>query len=60
LKIKLRSCNFDTIEVIEAELQAVLNTLTEDDFQDAFRKWQEQWEQCIHAEGNCFEGDGSQ
>jgi hypothetical protein len=28
-----------TIEVIEAELQAVLNTLTEHDFQDAFTKW---------------------
>jgi hypothetical protein len=31
---------FDTIEVIEAELQAALNTLTEHDFQNAFRKWQ--------------------
>jgi hypothetical protein len=30
--------NFDTIEVIEAESQAVLNTLTEHDFQDAFKK----------------------
>jgi hypothetical protein len=28
--------HFDTIDLIEAELQAVLNTLTEDDFQDAF------------------------
>jgi hypothetical protein len=27
-------------EVMEAESQAVLNTLTEDDFQDAFKKWQ--------------------
>jgi hypothetical protein len=35
LKMKLKGCCFDTIEVIEAELQAVLNTLTEHDFQDA-------------------------
>jgi hypothetical protein len=29
--------------VLEAESQAVLNTLTEHDFQDAFRKWQKSW-----------------
>jgi hypothetical protein len=38
LKIKLKGCHFDTNEVIEAESQAVLNTLTEQDFQDAFKK----------------------
>jgi hypothetical protein len=36
LKIKLNGRHFDTIEVMEAESQAVLNTLT-DDFQDAFK-----------------------
>jgi hypothetical protein len=35
LKIKLKGRHFDTIEVIEAESQAVLNTLTEHDFRDA-------------------------
>jgi hypothetical protein len=44
--------------VIEAELQAVLNTLTEHDFQDAFKIWQQCWERCIHAEGDYFEGGG--
>jgi hypothetical protein len=34
LKINLKGRHFDTIEVIEAESQAVLNTLTEHDFQD--------------------------
>jgi hypothetical protein len=58
LKIKLKGCRFDTTEVIEAESQAVLNTLTEHNFQDAFKKWQKHWEQCIHAEGDYFEGDG--
>jgi hypothetical protein len=43
LKIKLKGCHFDTIDVIEAELQAVLNTLTEHDFQDAFKKSQKRW-----------------
>jgi hypothetical protein len=40
LTMKLRCRHFDTVEVIEAELQAVLKTLTERDFQDALRKWQ--------------------
>jgi hypothetical protein len=37
LKIKLKSRNFDTTEVVEAELLAVLNTLTEHYFQGAIR-----------------------
>jgi hypothetical protein len=37
LKIKLKGCHSDTAEVIETESQAVLNTLTEHDFQDAFK-----------------------
>jgi hypothetical protein len=37
LKIKLKGRHFDTIEVIKAESQAVLNTFTEYDFQDAFK-----------------------
>jgi predicted component of type VI protein secretion system len=35
--IKLKDRHFDTIEVIEAELQAVLNT-QRNGFQDAFKK----------------------
>jgi hypothetical protein len=38
LKLKLKGRHFDTIEAIEAESQAVLNTHTEHDFQDAFKK----------------------
>jgi hypothetical protein len=43
LKIKLKGLNFDTIEVIEEESQAV-NIRTEHDFWVAFKKWQERWE----------------
>jgi hypothetical protein len=60
LKIKLKSCNSDTTEVIEAESQVMLNTLTEHDSQDAFKKWQKPWEWCICTEGVYFEGDGGQ
>jgi hypothetical protein len=38
LKIKLKGLCFDTIDVIKEESQAVLNTLTQHDFQDAFKK----------------------
>jgi hypothetical protein len=37
LKIKLKGRHFDTVEVIEAESQAVLNALTENDFQDTYK-----------------------
>jgi hypothetical protein len=56
LKINLKGHHFDTNEVMEAELEAVLNTLTEHDFQAAFRKWQKPWGLCTHIVGDCFEG----
>jgi hypothetical protein len=58
--IKLKGRHFDNIEVIEAELQAVLNTSTEHDLQDVFNKWQMLWEQCICTEEDYFEVAGDQ
>jgi hypothetical protein len=58
LNIKLNGHDLNTIEVIRAESQAVLNTLTEHDFQDAFKKWQKRWEQCIRMEEDYLESDG--
>jgi hypothetical protein len=60
LKIKLEGSHFDTNEVTEAESQAVLNTLTEQDFLDTFKKWQKHWEWCTQGEENYFTGDGGQ
>jgi hypothetical protein len=37
LKVKLIGRHYDTIEVMEAESQTALNTLTEHDFQDIFK-----------------------
>jgi hypothetical protein len=37
LKKKWKGRHFDTTEVIEADSQAVLNTLTEHDLKDAFK-----------------------
>jgi transposase len=58
MKLKLKRRRFDTIEEIQAELQRVLDTLTEKDFQQAFQKWRRRWDRCLHARENYFEGDG--
>jgi hypothetical protein len=52
MKLKLKGRRFDTIEEIQAELQRVLDTLTEKDFQEAFLKWLRRWDWCLHAGGN--------
>jgi hypothetical protein len=57
LKIKLKGRHFDTTEVIGAKSQAVLNILTEHDFQDAVKKWQKRWELHIGVEGGYFDVD---
>jgi hypothetical protein len=38
LKIKLKYSHFDRVKVIEAKSQAMQNTLTGYDFQDAYKK----------------------
>jgi hypothetical protein len=58
MKLKLKGRRFDTIEVIQANSQRVLDTLKEKDFQESFQKWRKRWDRCIHAGGNYFEGDG--
>jgi hypothetical protein len=60
LKTKLKARHFDTPEVIEAGAQAVLNTLTEHGFHDAFKEKQKSWERCLRAEGHYFEFNGGQ
>jgi hypothetical protein len=55
---KLKGCRFDTIGEIQAESQRVLETVTENEFQEAFQKWRRRWGRCLHAGGNYLEGDG--
>jgi hypothetical protein len=38
IKLKLKGRRFDTIEEIQAELQSVLENVTEKDFQEQFQK----------------------
>jgi hypothetical protein len=50
LKVKLKGRHFDATEVIEAESQAVLNSLPEHDFQDAFRNGRSAYFECESRE----------
>jgi hypothetical protein len=52
--------SFDTIELIEAESLVVLNTLTKQYFQDAFKNDRSTESRSIHVKEDYFEGDGSQ
>jgi hypothetical protein len=47
---KIKGRRFDTIEEIQAKSQGVLDTLTENEFQEAFQKWWRRWDRCLHAE----------
>jgi len=55
--MRLKGQRFQTVEEIQAESQAVLNTLRENDFQECFKKWQRRWDHCQFQEGDYFEGD---
>jgi hypothetical protein len=44
MKLKLEGRWFDTIQEIQAELQRLLDTLTEKDLQEAFKKWMKWWD----------------
>jgi hypothetical protein len=51
-RINWKAAIFDIIEVIVAESQVVLNSLTKHYFEAAFQKWQKSWERCVGAEGD--------
>jgi len=57
LKMKVKGQRFQTVEEIQAESQAVLNTLYENDFQECFKNWQRHWDHCQVQEGDYCEGD---
>jgi hypothetical protein len=56
MKLKLKGHWFDNTERSKVN-RRVLDTLTEKNFQEAFRKWR-WWDRCLDAGGNYFDGDG--
>ena len=55
--MKLKGRRFQTLEEIQAEWQAVLNTLRANDFQERFKSLQRRWDRCQASEVDYFEGD---
>jgi hypothetical protein len=56
MKLQLKGRCFDRVEEIQRELQNVLGTLREQDFQH----WHQRWDRCVAAQGDYFEGDAAQ
>ena len=56
LNEKLRGCRYETIEEMKEAVTKVIDTLTQEDFHEAFQKLLERYK-CIAAGGNYFEGD---
>ena len=57
LKMKLKGRRFQNLEEIQADSQAVLKTLRENDFQECFKNWQRRCDRSQASEGDYFEGD---
>ena len=56
---KLRGCRYETIEEIKEAVTKVFDTLTQKGLHGASQKLLEQYNKCIAAEGDYFEGDSS-
>ena len=54
---KLRGCRYETIEEMKEAVTKVIDTLTQEDFNGAFHELLEQYNKCIAAGGEYFEGD---
>ena len=56
LKEKLRGCRYETIEEMKEAVMKVIDTLTQEDFHEAFQKLLERYK-CIAAGGDYFKWD---
>ena len=56
-KLKLRDCRYETIEEMKEAVTKVIDTVTQEGFHGAFQKLLEQYNKCIAAGGDYFEGD---
>ena len=54
---KLRGCRYETIEEMKEAVTKVIDTLIQEDFHRALQKLLEQYNKCIAAGGDYFEGD---
>ena len=57
LKEKLRGCRYETIEEMKEAVTKDIDMLTQEDLHGAFQKLLKQYNKCIAAGGDYFEGD---
>ena len=57
LFLKLRGCRYERIEEMNEAVTKVIDTLTQEDFDGAFRKLLERYNKWIATGGDYFEGD---
>ena len=53
---KITGCRYETIEEMKEAVTKVIDTLTHEDFHEAFQKLLERYDKCIAAGGDYFEG----
>jgi hypothetical protein len=58
--MKLKGRRFETVSVIQRELQAVLDSIEENDFHGALEVWKKLQNHCVRFQGDHFERDGKQ
>ena len=56
---KIRVCRYETIEEMKEALTKVIDTITQKDYCGGFQKLLEQYNKCIAAGGDYFEGNKS-
>ena len=54
---KIRGCHYETIEEMKEAVTKVIETLTQENLRGDFHKLLEQYNKCIAAGGDHFEGD---
>jgi hypothetical protein len=57
MKNHLKGLYYQTMEVIQKAITAILNSLQENDFHKFVDCWKQHWNPCTAAGGNCSEGD---
>jgi transposase len=59
IKSVLKGTQFLSVEDVKVKTTEILNSLTENDMQNCFERWQHRMKLCVNSEGNYFEGDRS-
>jgi len=57
VKSTVNGHNFESRENIQGSVTQALNYITQNAFQECYKKWQHRWKRRVQAQGMYFEGD---